>query len=48
MALLGDFVKGFLIMTVMAWIFLIMNFFVMGQTAVALLLIVALFHLFPW
>jgi len=40
MTLLGDFAKGFLIMTVVAWIFLIMNFLVMGQTALALLLII--------
>ena len=40
MTLLGDFAKGFLMMTVVAWIFLIMNFLVMGQTALALLLII--------
>jgi hypothetical protein len=40
MTLLGDFAKGFLIVTVAAWIFLIINFSVMGQTAVALLLII--------
>jgi hypothetical protein len=40
MTLLGDLVKGFLIVTVVAWVLLIMDFFVMGQIALALLLII--------
>jgi len=40
MTLLGDFAKGFVIMTVVFWIFLIIEFVVMGQIGLALLLII--------
>ena len=40
MTLLGDFVKGFLIMTVIFWIFLMIEFILIGEIGFALLLIV--------
>ena len=42
MGLLGDFSKGFVIMTVVFWIFLIVEFVCMRQIAFALLLLVGL------
>jgi hypothetical protein len=41
MGLVGDFAKGFLILTVAFWIFLMVEFAVMGQLAIALLLFLA-------
>ncbi len=38
MGLIGNFAKGFLILTVAFWIFLMVEFAVMGQLAVALFL----------
>jgi hypothetical protein len=38
MGLIGDFAKGFLILTVAFWIFLIIEFAAMGQLAMVLLL----------
>ena len=40
MGLLGDFVKGCLIMVGAYWIYLIINFIVIGETGLALLFIV--------
>ncbi len=40
MGLLGDFVKGFLLMIGAYWIYLIINFIAIGQTGLALLFIV--------
>ena len=42
MGLLGDFAKGFVIMTVVFWIFLIINFVFMKKIAFAILLLVGL------
>jgi uncharacterized ion transporter superfamily protein YfcC len=42
MGLLGDFVKGFLIMVGAYWIYLIINFIVIGQTGLALLFTIGL------
>jgi len=42
MGLLGDFAKGFVIMTVVFWVFLIIEFVVMGQTEMALLFLLSL------
>ena len=42
MGLLGDFAKGFVIMTVVFWIFLIVEFVYMRQMAFAILLLVGL------
>jgi len=42
MGLLGDFAKGFVIMTVVFWIFLIIEFIIMKQIAVALLFLITL------
>jgi 1,4-dihydroxy-2-naphthoate octaprenyltransferase len=42
MDLIGDFAKGFLILTVAFWIFLIVEFVIMGQLAVVLLLFIVL------
>ena len=42
MGLLGDFAKGFVIMTVVFWIFLIINFVFMKKIAFAVLLLVGL------
>jgi uncharacterized membrane protein YhaH (DUF805 family) len=41
MGLIGDFAKGFLIVTVAAWIFAIIEFISIGQMGIALLLFVA-------
>ena len=40
MTLLGDFAKGFLILTVVIWIFAIVGAFITGYTGLALLLTV--------
>jgi len=40
MTLLGDFAKGFLILTVLFWVYLIIQFIVTGQIGLALLLII--------
>lgn len=40
--LLGDFAKGFVIMTLAIWIFAIIGCVAMGQTGMALLLLVTL------
>ena len=42
MGLLGDFAKGFVIMTVVFWFFLIIEFVYMRQIAFAILLLVGL------
>jgi Flp pilus assembly protein TadB len=42
MGLLGDFAKGFVIMTVVFWIFAIIEFIYMKLIALALLLLVGL------
>lgn len=42
MGLTGDIAKGFLIVTVAYWIFLIVEFIAMGQNGMALLLFAAL------
>jgi len=42
MGLLGDFTKGFVIYTVVLWAFAIINFILMGQLAIALLLVIVL------
>ena len=42
MGLLGDFAKGFVIMTVVFWIFLIIEFIIMKQTAIAMLFLISL------
>jgi len=42
MGLLGDFTKGFIIYTVVLWVFAIINFFLMGQIVIALLLLLVL------
>jgi len=42
MGLIGDFAKGFVIMTVVFWIFLIIEFIIMKQIAVALLFLITL------
>ncbi|MCJ7430776.1 hypothetical protein MUO83_06145 [Candidatus Bathyarchaeota archaeon] len=42
MGLIGDFAKGILILTVAYWIFLIIEFTAIGQTILALLLLIGL------
>lgn len=42
MGLIGDFAKGVLILTVVCWIFLIIEFTAIGQTILALLLLIGL------
>jgi hypothetical protein len=42
MGLIGDFAKGILILTVVCWIFLIIEFTAIGQTILALLLLIGL------
>jgi hypothetical protein len=42
MGLIGDFAKGILILTVACWIFLIIEFTAIGQTILALLLLIGL------
>jgi len=42
MGLLGDIAKGILILTVAYWVFSIINFFLIGQAAIALLLLFVL------
>jgi len=42
MGLLADFAEGFVIMTLVFWIYLIIDFIVMGQIGLALLLIIGL------
>jgi len=42
LGLLGDFAKGFVIMTVVFWVFLIIEFVYMRQIAFAILLLVGL------
>jgi preprotein translocase subunit SecF len=42
MGLIGDFAKGILILTVACWILLIIEFTAMGQTILALLLLIGL------
>ena len=42
MGLLGDFAKGFLIMTVVFWIFAIIEFIYIKQIALALLFLIGL------
>jgi len=42
MGLLGDFARGFVIYTVVLWVFLIIEFIVMGQMAIAMLLLFVL------
>jgi|GEM_PF-1222383 len=42
MGLIGDFSKGILILTVACWIFLIIEFTAIGQTILALLLLIGL------
>ena len=42
MGLIGDFAKGFLIMTVIFWIFAIIEFIVMKQIALAVLFLIGL------
>jgi len=42
MGLLGDFAKGFLIMTVVFWIFAIIEFIYIKQIAFALLFLIGL------
>lgn len=42
MGLLGDFNKGFIIMTVALWIFAIIEFIAMKQIGIALLLLLTL------
>jgi len=42
MGLIGDFAKGFVIMTVVFWIFLIIEFIIIRQIAVALLFLITL------
>ena len=42
MGFIGDFAKSILILTVAFWIFIIFEFFAMGQTGIGLLLFVVL------
>jgi hypothetical protein len=42
MGFIGDFAKGILILTVACWIFLIIEFTAIGQTILALLLLIGL------
>ena len=42
MGLIGDFAKGFVIMTVVFWVFLIIEFIFMGQIAFAMLFLIGL------
>jgi hypothetical protein len=42
MGLIGDLAKGILILTVACWIFLIIEFTAIGQTILALLLLIGL------
>lgn len=42
MGLLGDFTKGFIIYTVVLWVFAIIGFMAQGQIAIALLLLITL------
>jgi len=42
MGLLGDLTKGFVISTLVFWIFLIIDFIVMGQIGLAILLLIGL------
>ena len=42
MGLLGDFAKGFVIMTVVFWVFLIIEFVYIKQIALAILLLIGL------
>lgn len=41
MELIGDFAKAILILTVAAWLFLIVEFVVIGMTVLALFLLIA-------
>lgn len=42
MGLIGDFAKGFVIMTVVFWIFAIIEFIYMNQIVLAILLLIGL------
>jgi len=42
MGILGDFAKGFVIMTVVFWVFLIIEFITIKQIAIALLFLITL------
>jgi len=42
MGLLGDFVKGFILYTVVMWVFAIIGFLAMGQIGIVLLIFVTL------
>ena len=42
MGLIGDFARGFLIITVVAWIFAIIEFIAIGQTVMAFLFLATL------
>ena len=41
MGLIGDIAKAILILTVVSWIYLIMQFVIMGQYVIALFLLIA-------
>jgi len=42
MGILGDFAKGFVIMTAALWVFLIIEFIIIKQIAIALLFLITL------